>query len=162
MKTSATLLRFCRNVLLSCMALLFGTAAMIAQPLSVQLIMSPQPSPYLSDWTQRVESQVVLTVTNTTSQIRTIYFTGSVTGDNGVSAQTKSGYKPPKGLQVPANTTTAYTGPQLKGMFVWEDIKSTGINTQQIERKHLTLRTRLKRLRKRNKKVSVQPCPEHL
>jgi hypothetical protein len=134
MKTLNTPLCFIRNLLYACLAVLLAIDTGTAQPLSVQLMISPRPSPYLSDWTQRVESQVVMTVTNPTSQIRTIYFTGSVTGDNGVSAMTKAGYKPPKGLQVPANTTTSYTGPQLKGLFVWDDIKSTGVNTTQIER----------------------------
>jgi TANFOR domain-containing protein len=99
----------------------------------VQLQVLPPYSPYLSDYTSRPNSMVI-SVTNTTAQPRTIYFSGSVTGDNGVSAQTKANFKPTYGLQISPNSTMQFTGAQLSPLFNWDMGTLQGVNTQQVER----------------------------
>jgi TANFOR domain-containing protein len=98
-----------------------------------QLQVLPPYSPYLSDYTSRPNA-LIISVTNTTAQLRSIYFSGSVTGDNGVSAQTKQNYKPGQGLQIAPNATMQYTGAQLSPMFNWDMGTLQGVNTQQVER----------------------------
>src|ERR1043165_567518 len=115
------------SLLLCCMP-----ALSLAQ-LTVQLQVLPPYSPYLSDYTSQ-PNRMVLVVTNTSAQARQLYFTGQVTGDNGVSARTKDGYKPARPLQVGPGAIQQLTGAQLSPQFNWDMGTLTGVNTQQTER----------------------------
>lgn len=66
-----------------CALMLFVYTA-LAQPLQLTLMMSPNPSPYLSDWEQRKET-VLLSITNPQQnpfavRIRARVFQGGPTG----------------------------------------------------------------------------------
>ncbi len=102
---------------------------------TVQLQVLPPYSPYLSDYTSRPKAMVIIVI-NASAQPQSIYFTGSVTGDNGVSAQTKANYKPSQALRV-APGSSSFTGTQLSPMFNWDMGTLQGVNTQEVQRSGL-------------------------
>jgi hypothetical protein len=77
-------------------SLLLLSEQVLHAQISTTLQVTPPYAPYLSDYTSRINAMVI-NLTNTTAQPQTVYFSGSVTGDNGVSAYTKQNFKPPAG-----------------------------------------------------------------
>src|SRR5438105_1432094 len=107
-----------------CQLVTWGVCAQLATTLQVL----PPYSPYLSDYTSRANSMVI-SIINTTAQPMSIYFSGSVTGDNGVSAFTKQNFKPTVGLQIMPHATMQFTGTQLSPLFNWDMGTLQGVNT---------------------------------
>ncbi len=118
--------------LISLLLLLAQRPCLQAQ-VSAQLQVLPPYSPFLSDYTSKANAMVVL-LSNTDNKPHGVYFTGSVTGDNGVSAQTKQGYKPANAIQIAPNSSVQISGAQLSPFFNWDMGTLQGVNTQQIER----------------------------
>src|SRR5437016_5745203 len=92
-----------RNMIrFTCLLLLLGLHAQGQLTTNLQVL--PPYSPYLSDYTSR-QNAMIVSITNMSAQPMSIYFSGSVTGDNGVSAFTKQNFKPSVGLQILPHAT---------------------------------------------------------
>lgn len=100
--------------------------------MTTEVVISGQPSPFVADWILRGQNQMVITVTSTEAADKKIYFTGKLTGDNGISGKTRETQPARSQTQPPGPRT--YTGADLNGMFVWEDFESTGASVDAVSR----------------------------
>ncbi|MBK8657714.1 MAG: hypothetical protein IPN22_02260 [Bacteroidetes bacterium] len=85
--------------------ILFTTYTSNAQnSILVNIQVLPPYSPYLSTYVDQ-PNKILLTLTNTTTQLQRVRLVVKLTGDNGISAVTKSGYSPPTSIDIPAGQT---------------------------------------------------------
>jgi TANFOR domain-containing protein len=85
-------------------AFLFSANAFSQNSIIVNVQVLPPYSPYLSTYVDQ-PNKILLTLTNTTTQLQRVRLLVRLTGDNGISAVTKSGYSPPSSIDIPAGQT---------------------------------------------------------
>lgn len=92
--------------------------------------------PYLNriaDYSSRPELMVV-TVTNTSTVELSIQLTARVTGDNGISAWVKPGYRSPSPITIGAGQTVNLNGNDIAALFDINKIDYTGISRADMNR----------------------------
>lgn len=92
--------------------------------------------PYLNriaDYSSRPELMVV-TVTNTSTVELSIQLTARVTGDNGISAWVKPGYRSPRPIIIGAGQTVNLNGNDIAALFDINKIDYTGISRADMNR----------------------------
>ncbi|MGE8377956.1 MAG: hypothetical protein ACN6PN_06375, partial [Sphingobacterium sp.] len=122
MKTIASI----RQSVLTLMGFLLLCCAVKAQ---IQVTSHVLP-PYLNriaDYSSHPELMVV-TVTNTSTVELSIQLTARVTGDNGISAWVKPGYRSPRPIIIGAGQTVNLNGNDIAALFDINKIDYTGIS----------------------------------
>jgi len=92
--------------------------------------------PYLNriaDYSSHPELMVV-TVTNISTIELSIQLTAKVTGDNGISAWVKPGYRSPRPILIPAGQTVNLNGNDIAALFDINKIEYTGISRADMTR----------------------------
>lgn len=90
-------------------------------------------SPYITDYIANQNKTFISIVPNgSSSDQATIYFKASIVGDNGVAVYTKSGYKPPQGMQISGGFPKMLTGRTLADYFDANNLIFTKITYQEL------------------------------
>lgn len=118
--------------------LLFFTCNAVAQLPSnvvINITTIPPYSPYLSDYLV-YENKTLINVTaiGTPGETYNLYFTGSITGDNGISIKTKSDQYPSQPFTIKANVPTNLTGNDLKEIFDLSMVDVVGTTLKTVVR----------------------------
>ncbi len=115
--------------------ILFGIYHLSAQQVAVNLQVTPPYSPYLSDYTDTPNKLILtLTLTSGTANGLDVYMQGEITGESGISINTKSDYKPATPIHLNLNMPYYVTVDMIADMYAPESIEYTGIEPEDITR----------------------------
>ena len=118
--------------LLSCLAaFIILVAQAYAQPLNVVLNVSPNPSPYISDW-EKQPSTVTLIVTNTGTASRQVKVDVKITLGGTLRAQTRLPQSPIVTIRPGTSTYFAQDVLNSRAMEFFGDIKETVVRTGKL------------------------------
>ena len=112
--------------------MLLWAEALLAQVQITTHVLPPYQS-RIADYVSRPELMLV-TVTNTTTQELNIQLTAKITGDNGISAWVKPGYRSPNPIVLGPNQTASLNGSDIAFLFDVNTIEYTGISRSDMTR----------------------------
>lgn len=114
-------------------SMLIGSNNNVFAQITITVNAIPPYSPYVSDYINNPNKTIVtlIPIPNRTG-LYSIYFKGTIEGDNGVSIKTKTGYKPSSPLVVSAISPSQLNISTLSAYFSTDNMLFTGVTLRQL------------------------------
>ncbi|NRF39478.1 hypothetical protein [Pedobacter foliorum] len=127
MKNLNLLLRICL------ISLLILASVTLRAQINVTLKVLPPYQSRISDYASRPDL-MVLTLSNTSTVTRQIQLSGTITGNNGVAAWLKPGYKSPQPIEMAPGQMILLNGNDIAQLFDYNQIEYTGVSVADFTR----------------------------
>jgi hypothetical protein len=104
---------------------LFSNRAAAQNDIQISLSLAPPYSPYFSDYLV-YENKTTLILTGPNALNRKFFLRGTVTGDNGITISTHTGFKPAQPLEFTGSPTLILKGADIEEYFKWDNVNVFG------------------------------------
>lgn len=112
--------------------LVFWSAQIFAQ-ISINTLVMPPYQSRIAEYASNPHLMLI-SITNTSTTIQEIQLTANITGDNGISAWVKKGYRSPSAIRVGIGETITLNGNDIAFLFDINKIEYTGISRADMTR----------------------------
>ena len=122
---------FFRKIVVAFFLVAVSAFKLNAQTVQITVVVLPPYSVYPADYVQ-FKNQMLITITNLTTQRLEIKLTAKFSGDNGVLIESGPNYIPPTPITLPASSTTAFSGLDLAPNFENSPVTIIGTSKEDL------------------------------